>query len=531
MITEIMFNPNGDENAREFIEVMNRATVAISFEGYRVGDGTGFDDVLTVDSDEWTIPPGGYALILDPDYFTAGEPYDDIPDDCILFTIPDKALGSRGLSNSTPETVSLITVEGDTLSAVTYNLDCPPGFSWERVLPEGGDNPDNFMVSRHEGGTPGRANSVLPPAVNPSLDEHSINIVSSEARMGDSVEITVSYRNSGTDPLTNVPVQFTLLPGSEAGNVSFSEKLPPGEYAGAIAHTLVNIPGGHLGIRAAISSVDFTFTQDDTVYFDLQVPVPPGTIRLNEVMADPPEGDTEWIEIINTGSHRVDLYGFHIMDIGGSVSDPVETHYLLAPSELIVLADATLEPGRYDYRTITVDRFPALNNSGDALFLHDSGGNVIDSMSYDSAPDGLSLELITPDNEPLWDVCVDRAGSTPGRQNSIYFQTASIVEDDDDGQVRITIEPNPFDRETRVSYNLPFPLARVRVLVYDRRGRHVATIRDTEESGSMWSGTWEGRKDGRRLPAGPYILDVEILDKQTGNIYRERKTIVVAARL
>ena len=96
VISEIMFNPDGDENAREFVEILNRSSESVSLEGYSIGDGTGFDALVAVSDGEWIVPPGSYALIMDPDYFTADEQYESIPEDITLFTVGDKALGSRG---------------------------------------------------------------------------------------------------------------------------------------------------------------------------------------------------------------------------------------------------------------------------------------------------------------------------------------------------------------------------------------------------------------------------------------------------
>ena len=79
---------------------------------------------------------------------------------------------------------------------------------------------------------------------------------------------------------------------------------------------------------------------------------------------------------------------------------------------------------------------------------------------------------------------------------------------------------------------LPFPLARVRLLVYDRRGRLVASLRDTHESGAEWSGEWDGRDDdGDPLAAGPYILHLEAFDKSDGAVRTARTMIVIGARL
>ena len=183
---------------------------------------------------------------------------------------------------------------------------------------------------------------------------------------------------------------------------------------------------------------------------------------------------------------------------------------------------------------IVAASFPALNNDGDTVSLLDSTGAMTDSMRYDDTEAGYSLELISAHmngSSDGWDVSVDPSGATPGRRNSIYFSSVPNVNEPKIDSPKLHIAPNPFMDEAVISYELPFPLARVRLLVYDRRGRQVATLRDTEESGSSWSGRWNGRSGGRRLPAGPYIIDFEVLDKRTGTMHRERKTVVVGARL
>ncbi|HDY89291.1 MAG TPA: lamin tail domain-containing protein, partial [bacterium] len=159
VISEVMFNPNGNENAREYVELLNLSDEVMSLEGFLIGDGTGFDAIKPAVGESWTVPPGSFGLIVDPDYFTADDPY-NIPAGTPLFTVDDKAIGNRGLSNSTAEPVYLISAHGDTVSMVYYSLDCPPGHSWERIIPSGSDSIDNFKPSKEEDGTPGQKNSV-----------------------------------------------------------------------------------------------------------------------------------------------------------------------------------------------------------------------------------------------------------------------------------------------------------------------------------------------------------------------------------
>jgi hypothetical protein len=231
VINEVMFNPDGDENAREYVELINLSEEPVSLEGFIIGDGTGFDAIIPAQENQWTVPAGSFALIVDPDYFDSGELYEGIPPDTPLFTVGDKAIGSRGLSNSTAEPVSLISSAGDTLSVITYSLDCPPGHSWERIIPESGGAGTNFAPSVKTGGTPGRSNSVTPSAYNPALDEGSIRFIPPNPRMGEELRIAVSYRNNGLEPVSEAEVAVRLAPDTHIGAVSFTEEVKPGEVS------------------------------------------------------------------------------------------------------------------------------------------------------------------------------------------------------------------------------------------------------------------------------------------------------------
>jgi len=535
VISEIMFNPNGNENAREFVEILNVSAGPVSLEGYSIGDGTGFDVLVAVSEGEWTVQAGSYALIMDPDYFTSDEQYDTLPEGIRLFTVGDKALGSRGLSNSTAEPVYLVSAGGDTLSVVRYSTDCPPGHSWERILPNAGDSADNFSPSKAIDGTPGRPNSVLPSVYNPALDKSSLRLDPDYPEMGERFEICMNFINKGLEPVKDVTVSVTVLTGFFTGSVHFAGEVSPGERSPEAAIFIENIPGGCIGFEAAIVSDSETgSTADDTLLVEIEIPVPPGSVLLNEVMAAPGDGSPEWVEVMNVSSSPVDICRWSIRDLSGRTSTPVDSHVIILPDDYAILSSGPLDSIGNDTPVNCAGSFPALNNDGDTVNLLDCAGAVTDSMNYDDTRAGYSLELISANMSGSpngWDVSVDPSGATPGGRNSINFSSVPNGNEPKINSPKLHITPNPFMNEAVISYELPFPLARVRLLVYDRRGRQVATLRDTEESGSSWSGRWNGRGGGRKLPAGPYIIDFEVLDKRTGKMHRERKTVVVGARL
>ena len=69
--------------------------------------------------------------------------------------------------------------------------------------------------------------------------------------------------------------------------------------------------------------------------------------------------------------------------------------------------------------------------------------------------------------------------------------------------------PNPFGRQAALSYGLPRG-GRVRLAVYDVRGRRVATVVDREEAAGWRSAVWDGRDQaGREVGSGTYFLRLE----------------------
>lgn len=533
VISEIMFNPNGDENAREFVEIQNISAGPVSLENCRVGDGTAFDDLTAVGGNDWTVPAGGYAVILDPDYFAADEPYGNLSGSALLLTVKDTTIGSRGLSNSTPEPVYLISAGGDTLSVVRYSIDCSAGHSWEKVNPDGSDLAENFLQSKEVDGTPGYRNSVTPSDHNPALGSESLRFIPDPPRMGAGLDIFVSYRNGGLTTLNGARVTVTMLPDTPLAVIDFSGELAPGEYSPEQSLHIDAVPGGLLGFEAYIEGGEAQSAVDDTLRTELDVPVPAGTVLLNEIMAAPKDGP-EWMEILNSSSSPVSLRGWKVSDSRGVPSDSVSARSLVSPGGYaLITGDSTLADCLPGIAVFPVAKFPSLNNDGDSAVLLDRSGALRDSVDWNSSDSGISLERISPllSGTTAWDNSVAFSGSTPGARNSIFFNR---VEDDggiSGGPSALTITPNPFSGTATIAYDLPFPLARVRLDVYDRRGRRVATLRDVSESGSSWTGTWDGASGGRKLPAGPYILFFEALNKNTGNMVSIRKTVVVGTRL
>ncbi|HEY1012332.1 MAG TPA: lamin tail domain-containing protein, partial [Herpetosiphonaceae bacterium] len=124
-------------------------------------------------------------------------------------------------------------------------------------------------------------------------------------------------------------------------------------------------------------------------------PQPDTAIRLNEALPRPDAGGQEFVEIVNLDAEAADLRGWKVRDAGGATRAFTLTELL---------------PGQFHAL-----RFGAglLNDTGDTIELLDSGGAIVEQMSYGATRPGRSLSRL-PDGVGEW---VDGAPPTPDAAN------------------------------------------------------------------------------------------------------------------
>ena len=122
VLSEIMFDASGNESHDEFIEIVNLSiSEEINLSGWQISDGSSTDNLRQVD-DGLTLLPGQFGIILDLSYLENSSLYDPlIPPGSLILTIDNSTFGSRGLSNSTAETVTLLNGEGQRVGFETVH--------------------------------------------------------------------------------------------------------------------------------------------------------------------------------------------------------------------------------------------------------------------------------------------------------------------------------------------------------------------------------------------------------------------------
>ncbi|MFO8070314.1 MAG: lamin tail domain-containing protein [Polyangia bacterium] len=158
-LTEVLADPQGPEPDQEFVELVNLGDQQLDIGGWMI------DDNGDADGDEIpagvALPPGGVALLVDPDYDSQC-PDDPQPDPAAQIIRLDSSIGSNGLKNSEAESVELYDADGLLVSAYPGGGGSPSeGVSRQRVTAEA---PDSDPLAWHEdpetGSTPGEAPTI-----------------------------------------------------------------------------------------------------------------------------------------------------------------------------------------------------------------------------------------------------------------------------------------------------------------------------------------------------------------------------------
>ncbi len=207
------------------------------------------------------------------------------------------------------------------------------------------------------------------------------------------------------------------------------------------------------------------------------------------------------------------------------------------------LPDELIPPAvRFDRTTLSLPR------SGRLIVLSDSAGTVLDHVDYRESwhnPNlidtrGIALERIHPDlssNDPSnWGSTADLKGGTPGRENTLFQNTEELPENGEAGS--LTLAPNPFSPDGDgeedhlfIRYRLDEPDYLIRVRIFDRYGRLVRTLTDSQPAGFEGTLIWDGlADDGQENRIGIYIILFEAYNSTTSRNRSFREAAVLARR-
>jgi FlgD Ig-like domain len=164
---------------------------------------------------------------------------------------------------------------------------------------------------------------------------------------------------------------------------------------------------------------------------------------------------------------------------------------------------------RFDFPT-PVDAIGASSDwtgSHTTLTAYKSDGTVIESVSGDQ---GNFMGIEDPDiSYAVWNWDYDEAVVGFSLDNVTFTALPTGVRSPAITP-SLVITPNPFDTETMIGWSLSAP-ARVRISVYDVRGRLVATVLDEPRPAGEGVIGWNARDDhGRAVVSGIYFVRLDV---------------------
>ncbi len=436
VLSEIMFDPAGNENYDEFIEIYNNSdSDSVDVAGWQISDGSGTDAIIAVQNCT-KLAPLQFGLILDPGYFENSTRYNElIPETALLLTIDNNTFGSGGLSNSQAEFISLITSSGDTIANYLYSLGNEAGHSDEKIDLLGSDAAENWADCKTIHGTPGTFNSVRLLSYNLSI---ALDAEPDSLPPGETLKLTAIISNTGSRSVANFAVIFSQ--DSNADSIFQPDEMV---FQTTVTDTLKSnhsitveclLDSLASGIHQFLVTADLPADEEPTNNSDaktIRVGYFPATIVINEIMYQPVARQPEWIELFNPGDSPINLGDWSFSDniLTDKISFGDTALIIDALDYLILTADTTIFqnfPSILCPVFVPHQGFPTLNNDGDVIYLYDLIGSIIDQVAYSPAMGdaaGFSLERIHANrgsNDPAnWALSNDSLGATPGRRNSV----------------------------------------------------------------------------------------------------------------
>lgn len=368
VISEIMANPF-DEGSGEFVELHNPGSAGVDVSNWVIDDGDSTDFLRAwAPGGTTVIPPGGFAIILDPDYDDSATPTFAIAPGAVWLTLTGTGTIGNGLSTGDPVKLS----QGQNLiDSYSFPFNPANGVSVEKGAIEDGDVWSNWIASPC-GSSPGGPNCAwgppAPTATAISITEMMANPITEKS--GEYIELY-----NGGDSAVDV-AGWTIDDGDSkdtlAGWQGGSTSIPAGAYAvvldpdyaddytidgAAVLLTLVSSTTLGNGLstndpmtlsdstNAVVSSFSYPFDAGNGVSVERTsatapdvasswrastctsggspgsgacVSQPPSgavTIAITEVMANALTEDTdEFVELYNFGTEPVDLAGWTLSD-------------------------------------------------------------------------------------------------------------------------------------------------------------------------------------------------------------------------
>lgn len=536
LINEIFADPSpqiGLPNS-EYVEVINVSNKIFDLQNWTISDGSSSGTFPS-----YLLMPGEVVAIADDGAIVEFSIFSNI-----IF-----ATSLPGLNNASDD-LFLRDENSALIDQVSYTDDWyqdpvkdDGGYSLELINPNlPCASASNWIASNDpNGGTPGTQNSVYditPDVTAPSL-------ISTTVQSG--VEIELCFSES-LDTVGFATSYFSINNGLNVGFYTISSDLTcvsiyptPALDTGVIYTVTINGVGDCSGNTLTSGSAEAILPASALA----------GDLIINEVLFNPFTGGSDFVEVYNNSEKYIDLFGFLLANFDdGSIDNykKVTTHKLMNPGDFAVITKDSADI-KLNYLNAVVGSFielsslPSYNDDSATVVLALPDSSISDYFSYDNDmqyplikdDDGVSLERIdynrSAQDMTNWHSGAENVGwATPGKENSQYYP--NVITDD-----MVSTSPEVFSPDNdgyedvlNISYTLDGPGYVGNITIFDRQGRTVKSLLQSELLSPEGVITWDGTNNNReKAPIGVYIIYFEIFDLD-GNVSSVKKSTVLGGR-
>ncbi len=549
ILTEIYSSPtatSGLPNA-EYVEIYNRSNLPINLAGWSL-----HDDVANTTSNfpQFILFPDSFLIVCNIA-------------NTALFTTNSNVLGINSFPslNNSGDHIYLRNNQGNPVDDVNYSD------SWYRSSSKklGGwslelidknftcNNALNWIASTNsKGGTPGKFNSVNGTFSDTRAPSLLRAIVTSNSSIKLFFDEPVSYTaliNPATYTFSNgmlLPptTVFTVNDDSTEVNISLPILLEVKIiYTVTVSQAIADCSGNGVGA-------------DSTAQFGMWEEPEFNDVVINEILADPISGGTDYVEIYNRSNKIIDLSQL-ILSSKDTVTNELKSlstiaieGYLLFPGKYLLLSENS-EIIKAQYFTSNPKGFwqmsnlPAFNISDGTVVLSTPQQKIIDDLHYyDSwqfpllvSSKGVALERInynrSTQDASNWHSASQNVGfGTPAYQNSQFTESTGGANDE------VRVDPEVFSPDNdgyqdviNIIFKTDVPGYAGSITIFDQRGRLIRNLVKNELWGNSGTYSWDGITNSLdKAPIGVYVILVEVFDLN-GNTRQYKKTCVVASKL
>ncbi len=521
---------------KEFIELYNNSNKVIDLTGYTFSDA----------SSSATLPagfmvPGGYLILCAEADTNAFKSFGAV-----------MGLSSLPSLNNSGDDLSLRSSTGLLMHSVSYSdtwynnaFKEYGGWSLEMIDP---DNPcaesSNWAACVNaNGGTPGKVNSVA--GSNPDNQAP----VLSRADAIDSFNVLLTF-NETLDSLSLATASYAINNGiSILSDTVMSSKTIKLVLAAELQLNVVYT----VTVSGASDCVGNLLGADNTAVFALSEQGLAGDLIINEILSDPIESGSDFIELYNNSERYINLNGWQLAAMGADTIDDFEpiasSPYVLFPGDYVMLSTDTANiketyPLAHSSSFLQMDGFPTYSNDNGTVILINNLLEVSDSVTYDVSmhfsllndEDGVSLERLDFDRPAYektnWHSAAEAIGfATPGYLNSQFNPVDSVVDEISVDPEVFSPDNDGFDDVVNISYRFDTPGFVGSIYIYDSNGRLVKSLVENDLLGTTGTYTWDGTKEnGEKGRIGIYVIFFEAFGVE-GEIKNIKKPCVLAGRL